>query len=132
MVCTVEGYNLVVNERWKNRWPQSSGHAAHPQPANQHRVPEVCKVEGTYDGTLWYSVTRRPHQNTARLNIPDPKKIPTSNLRSHSEIRKSHLFCHLGSLTIYELIIQNQITIHLFKVHQLLFCRTNQWPISVY
>lgn len=41
---------------------RSSGHAAQPQPANQHRVPEVGKVERTYDGTLWYSVTRRPHQ----------------------------------------------------------------------
>ena len=46
---TVEGYNLVVNERWgeKNGGLRSSGHAAHPQPANQHRVPEVCKVQGT-------------------------------------------------------------------------------------
>lgn len=52
----------------------SSGHAAHPQPANQRRVPEVCKVQGTYDGTLRYSVTRRPHQNTACPNIPDPQK----------------------------------------------------------
>lgn len=53
---------------------QSSGHAAHPQLANQHHVPEVGKVQGTYDGTLRYSVTHRPHQNTALPNIPDPKK----------------------------------------------------------
>lgn len=54
---------------------RSSGHAAHPQPANQHRVPEVSKVQGTYNGTLWYSITRRPHQNTTCPNIADPKKI---------------------------------------------------------
>lgn len=42
---------------------RSSGHAARPQPANQHCVPVAGKVQRTYYGTLWYSVTHRPHQN---------------------------------------------------------------------
>lgn len=40
---------------------RSSGHAVHPQLANQHRVPEVSKVQGTYNETLWYSISHRPH-----------------------------------------------------------------------
>lgn len=44
----------------------SSGHAARPQPANQRRVPEVSKVQRTYERALRYSVTRRPHQNLAK------------------------------------------------------------------
>lgn len=41
----------------------SSGHAAHPQPANQHHVPEVSKVQRTYGRALWCTCTCRTHQN---------------------------------------------------------------------
>lgn len=30
VVCTVKGYNLVVNERWKNRWPAELGARCSP------------------------------------------------------------------------------------------------------
>lgn len=69
---------------------------AHSQ-QNQRRVLEVGKVQRTYDGTLWYSVTRRPQQNTAWTENPDPpKNILVQNL-SESE---NNWFCHLGSPAI--------------------------------
>lgn len=64
----------------------SSGHAAHPQLANQRRVPEVGKVQGTCEGTLWYRVTHRPRQHTSYPNSPNPpsekNKQTVSNVKS--------------------------------------------------
>lgn len=50
----------------------SSGHAAHPQLANQHHVPEVSKVQRTYGRALWCTCTCRTPQNLSTL---DPQKV---------------------------------------------------------
>lgn len=65
---------------------RSSGHAARPQPANQRRVPEVCKVQRTHDGTLRYSVTHRPHQKTLFPKYPGLPEILVQDLNQREPL----------------------------------------------
>lgn len=62
VVCTAKAYNLVVNRTGKANGLWILGHTACPQSANRCHVPEVSKVEATYDAALWYSSTGRPTQ----------------------------------------------------------------------
>lgn len=61
----------------------SSGHAAHPQPANQHHVPEVSKVQRTYGRALWCTCTCRTHRN----------QVPWTPKTSAFKLESSGLSC---------------------------------------
>lgn len=95
VVCAVEGYNLVVNKRWKNRWFR-----ARCSPTAGKPVPCSWGQQSTED-LRWNPVVLCHSQTSPKHCLPEYPRTP-ENSSVEPEWICCFLFCHLGSPTIYE------------------------------
>lgn len=66
VVCTVEGYNLVVNKGWKNRWPEFRARCS-PTAGK----PVSCSWGLQSTGDLWqHPVVLRHSQTSPKHSLP--------------------------------------------------------------
>ncbi len=94
VVCTVEGYNLVVSKRWKSRWPAelrarcsptASKPALYSRGAAKHRGPttEPCGTPSLADLTkTLFPKYLGPLKILAPLVLPSGKTIHELSERS--------------------------------------------------